>query len=87
MFTSFADENLLLWGRTTIHPEGAKVRQALRVRQRGPVVALVTLLEGGMRVIASQVGYSPCDVLLGKIVSEVSTFSASLLCAPADRSI
>eukprot|EP00039_Didymoeca_costata_P011843 m.167768 g.167768 ORF g.167768 m.167768 type:complete len:366 (+) comp15308_c0_seq16:131-1228(+) len=77
-FISFINDNVIFWGETAACRQGRQVARSLRASDR-PLLALVSLLNGQMRVIFRNLGYIQREELMSKLVIHMEQYQPALI--------
>eukprot|EP00039_Didymoeca_costata_P011845 m.167883 g.167883 ORF g.167883 m.167883 type:complete len:442 (+) comp15308_c0_seq27:131-1456(+) len=83
-FISFINDNVIFWGETAACRQGRQVARSLRASDR-PLLALVSLLNGQMRVIFRNLGYIQREELMSKLVIHMEQYQPALIAEQAER--
>lgn len=81
---TFINSNVIFWGESVRCRQGRQVARSLRAHGR-PLMALVSLLQGQMRVVYRHLGYITKEDFLSQIVINMEQFQPALVAEQQER--
>eukprot|EP00041_Stephanoeca_diplocostata_P025077 m.648975 g.648975 ORF g.648975 m.648975 type:complete len:459 (+) comp22665_c0_seq6:118-1494(+) len=83
-FASFVDGNLILWAESTADQRGYLGCRQLRVNSL-PALAMISLVDGQMRIVWQHSGFLPCAELLAVLAMKMELYQPQLIAEETER--